>query len=51
MDTVQIMLTCPGCGNSYWRPTGDGEFECAGCGVVNPPENMDGVAMKTDNTE
>lgn len=40
MNTVQIILTCPNCGNFTFVETEDCAFECLACGNVSFPEDM-----------
>lgn len=51
MNTVQIMLTCPECGNSNWEVVNNCEFKCLKCGTIASPEAMCSVTKDVDGTD
>ena len=40
LDTVRIVLTCPGCGSDIWVHNEDGSVRCLSCGDEVSPEYM-----------
>ena len=40
LDTVNILLVCPECGNSTWIRRENGDFECLSCGDIYDEKDM-----------
>ena len=51
MNAVQIILTCPICGNSTWETADNCEFKCLKCGEVVCTESMCSSTKDTDGTD
>ena len=51
MSIVQIVLTCPNCGNSNWATSDNYEFKCLQCGEAALPEAMCSTTKDADETD
>ena len=51
MSIVQIVLTCPNCGNSNWATADNYEFKCLRCGEAALPEAMCSTTKDADETD